>query len=59
MSKRDLGAVAGISIFIFFAARMWTGLDTPDSSFYTSLALFGDQVTDRAPFDSYYWTRLG
>ena len=59
MSKRDLGAIAGISIFIFIAAQMWTGLDTPDSSFYTSLALFGDQVTDRAPFDFYYWTRLG
>ena len=59
MSKRDLDAIAGISVFVFIAARMWTGLDTPDSSFYTSLALFGDQVTDRAPFDSYYWTRLG
>lgn len=59
MNKRDLGVIAGISIFVFFAARMWTGLDTPDSSFYTSLALFGDQITDRAPFDSYYWTRLG
>jgi hypothetical protein len=59
MNKRDLGAIAGISIAIFVIARMWTGLDTPDSSFYTSLALFGDQVTDRAPFDSYYWTRLG
>lgn len=59
MNKRDLGVIAGISIFVFFAARMWTGLDTPDSSFYTSLAIFGDQITDRAPFDSYYWTRLG
>jgi hypothetical protein len=59
MTRRDLGAIAGISIAIFVIARMWTGLDTPDSSFYTSLALFGDQVTDRAPFDSYYWTRLG
>ncbi|MCF8531167.1 MAG: hypothetical protein K9G69_07760, partial [Candidatus Nanopelagicales bacterium] len=59
MNRRDFGVIAGISIFVFFAARMWTGLDTPDSSFYTSLALFGDQITDRAPFDSYYWTRLG
>lgn len=59
MNKRDFGVIAGISIFVFIAARMWTGLDTPDSSFYTSLALFGDQITDRAPFDSYYWTRLG
>jgi hypothetical protein len=30
MSKRDLGAIAGISVFVFIAARMWTGLDTPD-----------------------------
>lgn len=59
MTKRDLAAVSGISIVVFVLARMWTGLDTPDSSFYTSLALFGDQITDRAPFDSYYWTRLG
>ena len=40
-------------------AQRWSGLDTPDSSFYASLALFGDEVTDRAPFTSYYWTRLG
>jgi len=52
-------SVIGITVFISLVSRMWTGLDTPDSSFYASLALFGDQVTDRAPFDSYYWTRLG
>ncbi len=52
-------SINAITIFIAIAARQWTGLDTPDSSFYTSLALFGDQVTNRAPFDSYYWTRLG
>ena len=52
-------SISGITIFIALFARQWTGLDTPDSSFYTSLAIFGDQVTDRAPFDSYYWTRLG
>ncbi len=57
-SKHAL-SISAITIFIALVARQWTGLDTPDSSFYTSLALFGDQVTDRAPFDSYYWTRLG
>jgi len=56
---KHLISISGMSIFIFVLARQWSGLDTPDSSFYTSLALFGDQVTDRAPFDSYYWTRLG
>ena len=40
-------------------AQQWSGLDTPDSEFYASLAIFTDQVTDRAPIDSYYWTRLG
>ena len=52
-------SIVTITVFLALCARTWTGLDTPDSSFYTSLALFGDQVTDRAPFDSYYWTRLG
>lgn len=49
----------GIALAITAASRPWPGLDTPDSSFYASLALFGSEVTDRAPFDSYYWTRLG
>lgn len=52
-------SIAAITIFLALAARTWTGLGTPDSSFYTSLAIFGDQITDRALFDSYYWTRLG
>ena len=48
-----------IALVITAIAQRWSGLDTPDSSFYASLALFGDEVTDRAPFTSYYWTRLG
>jgi hypothetical protein len=48
-----------IAIAITAIVQRWSGLDTPDSSFYATLALFGDQVTDRAPFTSYYWTRLG
>ena len=58
-TTRHAISIAAITIFLALAARTWTGLDTPDSSFYTSLAIFGDQITDRAPFDSYYWTRLG
>jgi hypothetical protein len=56
---KHLLSITGISIFLAVIARQWSGLDTPDSSFYTSLAIFGDLVTDRAPVDSYYWTRLG
>ena len=48
-----------ISTLIFLVAQNWSGLDTPDSEFYASLAIFTEQVTDRAPIDSYYWTRLG
>jgi hypothetical protein len=48
-----------IAIAIFLVAQQWSGLDTPDSEFYASLAIFTDQVTDRAPIDSYFWTRLG
>jgi len=49
----------GLTLVITAVSRPWAGLDTPDSSFYASLSLFGSEVTDRAPFDSYYWTRLG
>lgn len=50
-----------ITLFAGFVAgsQRWAGLDTPDSSFYASLSLFGDEITDRAPFTSYYSTRLG
>ena len=56
---RDTALSAGIWLFAGLASQRWTGLDTPDSSFYASLSLFGSEVTDRAPFDSYWWTRLG
>lgn len=55
----DTGIVLGIAVAIALIAQRWTGLDTPDSSFYASLGLYGDAVTDRAIFTSYYWTRLG
>lgn len=48
-----------IAVVITAISQPWSGLDTPDSSFYASLALFGSEVTDRVPFASYYWTRLG
>ncbi len=44
---------------VLSGAQRWAGLDTPDSSFYASLSLFGREVTDRAPDNSYFWTRLG
>lgn len=48
-----------IAAALFVLTQNWSGLDTPDSEFYASLAIFTDQITDRAPIDSYYWTRLG
>ena len=36
----------GIALVITAIAQRWSGLDTPDSSFYASLALFGDEVTE-------------
>ena len=56
---REWWSPVAISALIFFVAQHWSGLDTPDSEFYASLAIFTDQVTDRAPFDGYFWTRLG
>ena len=59
MRPRELLIPLALAIAITAIAQRWSGLDTPDSSFYATLALFGDEVTDRAPFTSYYWTRLG
>ena len=55
----DAGIIVALTLVIGLIAQQWAGLDTPDSSFYFSLANFGSEVTDRAPIDSYYWTRLG
>ena len=57
----DAAAVAGVWAFVSFGstAQRWTGLDTPDSEFYATLGLFGHEVTDRAVFPVYYWTRFG
>lgn len=56
---REIWVPVILAVAITLIAQRWSGLDTPDSSFYASLALFGDEVTDRAPYPSYYWTRLG
>ena len=56
---REPVTVLVITVIVALISQRWAGLDTPDSSFYASLALFGDEITDRAPIDSYYWTRLG
>ncbi len=55
----DAAIIMALTLVIGLIAQQWAGLDTPDSSFYFSLANFGSEVTDRAPIDSYYWTRLG
>jgi hypothetical protein len=55
----DALAIAGISVITSGVSQPFTGLDTPDSSFYLSLATHGDEITDRAPEQSYYWTRVG
>ncbi len=56
---REPLTVLAITLFTGLMSQRWAGLDTPDSSFYASLSLFGDEVSDRAPDNSYYWTRLG
>ena len=56
---RHVIAVGVITASFVILTPWWSGLDTPDSEFYASLAIFTDQVTDRAPIDSYFWTRLG
>ncbi len=57
----DAAAAAGVWAFVSFGstAQRWTGLDTPDSEFYATLGLFGHDVTDRAAYPVYYWTRFG
>lgn len=56
---RDAGAVASIWLVTVLLTQRWAGLDTPDSSFYTTLGLYGSEVSDRAWDNSYFWTRLG
>lgn len=57
----DAGTVLAISTFAAFlsGSQRWTGFNSPDSEFYASLALFGNDVTDRSIDPAYTWTRLG
>lgn len=56
-----LAYVVGMWLITAFAigAQPWVSLDTPDSEFHASMAIFGPEVTDRVPSAVYYWTRLG
>jgi len=57
----DGGLILGISVVAAFlsGAQRWTGFNSPDSEFYASLALFGDDVAGRAIDPAYTTTRLG
>lgn len=51
--------VMAIAVVKLSGAEKWTTAFTPDSEFYFTLGVFGDEVTDRAPVPSYFWTKLG
>lgn len=55
----ELGLVLAVTAGVGLLSQRWTGLDTPDSSFYLSLGLHGDAITDRVAEPYYAWTRLG
>lgn len=55
----DAVLVVAISLGAALASRPWPGFNSPDSEFYASLALFGDDVADRSLDPAYTWTRLG
>lgn len=55
-------ALVPIAAWLVLAAlrvSLWTQPHTPDSEFYFTLAVFGDEVTDPAVESAYYWTRVG
>jgi len=53
--------VVGLWALVAFGigAEPWVSLDTPDSEFHASMAIYASAVTDRADVPVYYWTRLG
>ena len=57
----EAGLVAALAVIVarFSGSENWASRYTPDSEFYFSLAVFGSDVTDRAIYPAYYWTRLG
>jgi hypothetical protein len=48
-----------ILFFYFFSpfVNNFTAFWTPDSEFYLSLSNFGNEVTERAPWPAYFWTK--
>ncbi len=50
---------AAIGVAQLSGSEKWTPPFSPDSEFYFTLGVFGDDVTDRAPNPSYFWTKLG
>ena len=54
----DALLIALISAGAAVSSQRWTGFASPDSEFYATLALFGDEVTARSE-PAYTWTRLG
>ena len=57
----DLGLVLATWVIIMWGvgSQWWTGFNAPDSQFSATLAIFGNDVHERAIDGSYYWTRLG
>lgn len=57
----DIGCVVAMWITVAFltGTEPWVSFDTPDAEFHASMAIFGNDVTDRAATPVYYWTRLG
>jgi hypothetical protein len=51
--------VLGLLVARFSFSENWTGPYTPDSEFYLTLSIFGDEVNQRAVQPAYYWTKLG
>ena len=49
---------ASAMLFVL-GVSLWTQPQTPDSEFYLTLAMFGDDITDHVVNPAYYWTRVG
>jgi len=50
---RNVLAVTAITVFLLFISQWWSGLDTPDSEFYASLAIFQiSKIADRDKVNS-------
>ena len=55
----DWLVVLAISTFAALVSRPWPGFNSPDSEFYATLALHGEDVAGRSLDPAYTWTRLG